>query len=224
MLNCKRCDLDAPKDRHPWLEIPITDYEAHMALPSVGQAQLLGTALQRTVTQFQPRSLAVLGVAGGNGLELVDPAIVRRVVALDFNPDYVALCTRRHATSFDQFEPVLHDLSQGPPPIAPVECIFAGLVLEYLCIESFCGYLADLLTTDGNFAALLQLPSASLPEISASPFSSLSRLEPAFSFVHPTSLDDALFARGFSRIASERYKIDSGKSFYYASYQITNAT
>jgi len=31
--------------RHPWLEIPITDYEAHMALPSVGQAQLLGAAL-----------------------------------------------------------------------------------------------------------------------------------------------------------------------------------
>jgi len=176
---------------HPWLEIPITEYEAHMALPSVGQTQLLGTALQRIVTQFQPRSLAVLGVAGGNGLELVDPAIVRRVVALDFNSDYLALCTHRHATSFDQFEPVLHDLSQGPPLIAPVECIFAGLVLEYLCIELFCGYLAALLTTAGNFSALLQLPSATLPEISTSPFSSLSRLEPAFSFVHPTSLDNA---------------------------------
>src|SRR5436190_15631869 len=209
--------------RHPWLEIPIGDYEAHMALPSVGQAQLLGTALQRTVTQFQPRSLAVFGVAGGNGLELVARAMVRRVVALDFNPDYLALCTRRHATSFDQFEPVLHDLSQGPPAIAPVECIFAGLVLEYLCVELFSGYLASLLTTGGSFAALLQLPSATVPEISASPFASLTRLEPTFSFVHPTSLDDALSARGFSRITSERYDLDSGKSFYYASYQITNA-
>ena len=209
--------------RHPWLEIPIGDYEAHMALPSVGQAQLLGTALQRTVIQFQPRSLAVFGVAGGNGLELVARAMVRRVVALDFNPDYLALCTRRHATSFDQFEPVLHDLSQGPPAIAPVECIFAGLVLEYLCVELFSGYLASLLTTGGSFAALLQLPSATVPEISASPFASLTRLEPTFSFVHPTSLDDALSARGFSRITSERYDLDSGKSFYYASYQITNA-
>jgi hypothetical protein len=209
--------------RHPWLEIPIGDYEAHMALPSVGQAQLLGTALQRTVTQFQPRSLAVFGVAGGNGLELIERAMVRRVVALDFNPDYLALCTRRHATDFDQFEPVLHDLSQAPPTIAPVECIFAGLVLEYLCVELFCGYLASLLTTGGSFAALLQLPSATVPEISASPFSSLTRLEPAFSFVHPTSLDDALSARGFSRITSQRYDLDSGKSFYYASYQITNA-
>lgn len=194
-----------------------------MALPSVGQAQLLGTALERTVNQFQPRSLAVFGVAGGNGLELVERAMVRRVVALDFNPDYLALCTHRHATSFDQFEPVLHDLSQGPPAIAPVECIFAGLVLEYLCVELFCGYLASLLTTGGSFATLLQLPSATVPEISASPFSSLTRLEPAFSFVHQTSLDDALSSRGFSRITSERYDLDSGKSFYYGSYQITNA-
>lgn len=194
-----------------------------MASPLVGQAQLLGAALQRTVIQFRPRSLAVFGVAGGNGLELVPRSMVRRVVALDFNPDYLALCTRRHAASFDQFEPVLHDLTQGPPAIAPVECIFAGLVLEYICVELFCGYLASLLTTGGSFAALLQLPSATVPEISPSPFSSLTRLEPAFSFVHQTSLDDALSCRGFSRITSERYDLDSGKSFYYASYQITHA-
>jgi hypothetical protein len=209
--------------RHPWLEIPIADYEAHMALPSVGQAQLLSAALQRTVSQFQPRSLAVFGVAGGNGLEFVERAIVRRVVALDFNPDYLALCSRRYAASFARFEPVLHDLSQGPPVITPVECIFAGLVLEYLCVESFCGYLTSLLTPGGRFAALLQLPSPTLPEVSTTPFTSLTRLEPAFSFVDPASLDDSLSVHGFSRIDSDRYDLDSGKSFYYASYQVTNA-
>src|SRR5262245_48736469 len=159
--------------RHPWFEVPIADYEAHMALPSVGQAQLLRTMLQRTVVQFQPCSLAVLGVAGGNGLECLDRTLVRRVVALDFNPDYLALCSRRYAASFTECGPVLHDLSLGPPGITPVECIFAGLVLEYVCVESFCGYLASLLPTDGNFAVLLQLPSPTLPEVSASPFTSL---------------------------------------------------
>src|SRR5262245_40982741 len=123
--------------RHPWLDIPIAEYEAHMALPSIGQAQLLGTALLRTVTQFRPHSLAVLGVAGGNGLECLDRGLVRRVVALDFNPEYLALCSQRYAASFTEFEAVLHDLSQGPPGISPVECVFAGLVLEYLCVESF---------------------------------------------------------------------------------------
>lgn len=209
--------------RHPWLEIPIDDYEAHMSLPSVGQAQLLCAALKRTVTQCQPRSLAVFGVAGGNDLQFVDRAVVHRMVALDFNPDYVALCSRRFAASFAEFEPVLHDLSQGPPVIAPVECIFAGLVLEYLCVESFSRYLSSLLTPGGRFTALLQLPSATLPEVSVTPFTSLTCLEPAFSFVPPESLHDALSAHGFLRIADDRYDLDSGKSFYYVSYQVTNA-
>jgi len=208
---------------HPWLEIPIADYEAHMALPSVGQAQLLSDALQRIVAEFQPLSLAVLGVAGGNGLDAVERAVVRRVVALDFNADYLALCSRRYASSFDAFEPVLHDLSHGPPDIAPVECVFAGLVLEYLCLESFCDYLASLLTPGGSFAALLQLPSPTLPEVSPSPFSSLTRLESAFCFVEPSRLHDCLSAYGFSRISADRYDLESGKSFYYASYQVPNA-
>jgi hypothetical protein len=203
---------------HPWLEIPIDDYEAHMALPSVGQAQLLSTALQRTVAQFQPPSLAVLGVAGGNGLQFVERDVVQRVVALDFNPDYLALCSRRYAASFAEFEAVLHDLSHGPPDITPVDCIFAGLVLEYLCVESFCGYLASLLTAGGNFAVLLQLPSRTIPEVSPSPFTSLTRLESSFSFVDPASLHDSLSAFGFSRITADRYDLSSGKSFYYASY------
>jgi hypothetical protein len=209
--------------RHPWLEIPIDEYEAHMALPSVGQAQLLDATLQRTVKEFQPRSLAVLGVAGGNGLESLDRATVRRVVALDFNPDYLALCTRRFAASFAQFQPVLHDLSQGPPLITPVECIFAGLVLEYVPVEPFCAYLASLLTVGGHFAALLQLPSPTLPEVSPSPFSSLNRLESAFSFVPPASLQDSLSAHGFTRVAVDRYDLDCGKSFCYVSCQVTNA-
>jgi hypothetical protein len=71
---------------NPWLQVPLADYEAHMALPSVAQAQLLGATLHRVVSEFRPRSLAVLGVAGGNGLELIDPEIVGRLVAVDLNP------------------------------------------------------------------------------------------------------------------------------------------
>src|SRR6185295_17686031 len=108
---------------------------------------------------------------------------------------------------------------QGPPGIAPVECVFAGLVLEYLCVESFCGYLASLLTTGGGFAALLQLPSPTVSEVSPSPFTSLTRLESAFSFVDLASLQDCLSAQGFSQIVGDQYDLDSGKSFYYASYQ-----
>lgn len=205
--------------QHPWLEIPIADYEAHMSLPSIGQAPLLGAVLQRTVAAFRPRSLAVLGVAGGNGLETIVHSGVQRVVALDFNPDFLALCSQRFAASFDQFEPVLHDLSQGPPPVEPVDCVFAGLVLEYLDAKAFCAYLPSIIAPQGYFATLLQLPSPTLPEVSPSPFISLQRLEKSFCCVAPDALDEQLAVRGFLRVASQQYELVSGKSFHYAAYQ-----
>jgi hypothetical protein len=216
-------DRDRCKMTHPWLEIPIADYEAHMALPSVGQAQLLAATLRQLVSTFRPRTLAVLGAAGGNGLELVDPAIVHRVVALDFNPEFLTVCADRHAASFVQFEPILHDLSLGPPTIRPVECVYAGLVLEYLVPEDFCAYLPSLLTGGGVFAALLQLPSPSLAEVSSSPFRSLEKLQAAFSFVTPERLRDALAGRGFTLIEHDRIDLASGKSFYYAAYRTGDA-
>lgn len=96
-------------------------------------------------------------------------------------------------------------------------------MLEYLCVESFCDYLASLLTPNGSIAVLLQLPSPTLPEVSPSPFASLARLESVFSFVQPSYLHESLSARGFSRLVADQYDLVSGKSFYYASYQATNA-
>ena len=29
-----------PKMNDPWLEVPLADYEEHMALPDIGQAQM----------------------------------------------------------------------------------------------------------------------------------------------------------------------------------------
>ena len=208
-------------DPNPWLRIPLSDYEGHMSLPEVAQAQMLAGLLKGIVTRFQPRSLAILGAAGGNGLEHVDSAIVRRVVALDFNPDYLAVCTSRYAASFAEFQPVLHDLSQGPPAMVPVECIFAGLVLEYLHLDAFCSYLPSLLGDGGIFATLLQLPSDGRPEVSVSPFPSLTQLQTAFSFVSPTHLHHSLSAHCFSRLTDEQYDLDTGKSFHFASCQLT---
>jgi hypothetical protein len=204
---------------HPGLEIPISDYEGHMALPSVGQSELLASTLRRVVRTFRPRSLAVLGAAGGNGLELVDPAIVGRVIAVDFNPEYLAVCTSRYAASFARFEPILHDLSQGPPAFEPVECVYAGLVLEYLPTDRFFAYLASLIASGGIFAALVQLPSPDLPEVSPSPFHSLEKLQPVFSAINPEWMLQTLVMRGFSLAEEERIVLGTGKSFHYAAYR-----
>lgn len=204
---------------NPWLDIPLADYEAHMALPEVGQAELLAATLQWALEHFRPRSLLVPGVAGGNGLDRVDTTIVERVVALDIHPGFLDLCTQRHGSRFTVYEAVLHDLDQGPPRIAPVEAIVAGLVLEYVEVPAFCTCLSAMLVPGGTFTVLLQRPAAHLPEVTPSPYTRLAGLARGFRFVDPDALDALLVAAGFSRITMDHPGLPSGKRFFRAAYR-----
>ena len=56
----------------PWREIPLSDYEAHMSLPSVGQARMLADQLALLLERHAPISVAIIGCAGGNGLDRID--------------------------------------------------------------------------------------------------------------------------------------------------------
>ena len=55
--------------KNPWLRIPASDYEAHMALPQVSQTQALNKLMASSLAQYTPRSLAVIGCTTGNGFE-----------------------------------------------------------------------------------------------------------------------------------------------------------
>jgi hypothetical protein len=173
---------------NPWLQIPLRDSEGHMAHATVAQARMLSAVLREAVAELQPRSLAILGAAGGNGLEAVDAASVRRVVATDRNPEYLTACTERRAHRFTHYEAVLHDLSTGPPPFAPVDLVFAGLLLEYLDGYILFDLLPPLLSARGVFVTLLQLHSARLSTVSRLPFTGMSRLGPVFHVVDPAKL------------------------------------
>jgi len=41
--------------KNPWLDIPLADYEGHMALPNVGQAQLLSDVFASALSKYKSR-------------------------------------------------------------------------------------------------------------------------------------------------------------------------
>ena len=53
----------------PWLDIPLEDYEGHMALPEIAPARMLADELESAVRQHAPSSVAIIGCSGGNGFE-----------------------------------------------------------------------------------------------------------------------------------------------------------
>jgi hypothetical protein len=111
--------------KNPWLNIPLSDYEAHMALPGVAQAQLLAEILAGQLQSRQPSSLAVIGCAGGNGFERIAPEVTRRVVGVDLNGRFLEEVRTRYENQFERLELVEGDLLTNAVAFTPV-----NLVLE----------------------------------------------------------------------------------------------
>jgi len=116
--------------RNPWLDISLADYEGHMALPTVGQARLLSDVFASALSRYEPRSVAVLGCAGGNGFDRVSSKMTERVVGVDLNPDYVLNARTRFDHRIPLLELLVGDVQKDEFSFAPVELVFAGLLFE----------------------------------------------------------------------------------------------
>ena len=80
---------------NPWLEVPLADYENHMNSAGVEQLAALSELFAEALAYCQPESVAVIGIAGGNGLDRVDNTVTRRVVGIDINPAYLDAVRQR---------------------------------------------------------------------------------------------------------------------------------
>ncbi len=99
--------------KNPWLEIPLADYEGHMALPEVAQATLLADVFEKALRKHAPASVSILGCAGGNGFDRIDPQVTTRVVGIDINPAYIAIARDRFQRRLLGLELIVADLQQG---------------------------------------------------------------------------------------------------------------
>jgi hypothetical protein len=205
--------------RSPWLDIPLCDYEGHMALPAIGQAQMLATEFDALLTRWAPSSVAVIGCAGGNGFDRVRPGITRRLVGIDINPQYIQELAYRHAQGIAGLELYVRDIQAPLEPIEPVDLVYAALVMEYVEPVAALRNLKALCRADGILATVLQLPSVGAPPVSHSPFARLRELASALHLVAPSDLADKAAAQGFALRSAHHVALSSGKAFAVQVYQ-----
>ncbi len=198
---------------NPWLSIPLEEYEAHMSLPAVQQAQLLAEIFSDAVRDYSPASLALLGCAGGNGLENIAAFKDIRVVAIDINPDYVDKARSRFSASFSDATFLTLDIEQTPLPTEPVDLVFAALIFEYVNAEQALQNLIPALTRRGILRVVLQLPAAGKAAITPSPYSSLSALNGFMNLISPDRLVFWAEQSGFKLSYQESRKTKPGKAF-----------
>jgi len=200
------------ESENPWLEIPLEDYESHMAAPSVEQTAMLAETLGSLLRAHHPGSLALLGSAGGNGLEQVDPLVTKKVVIVDLNADYLTVCARRFRHKFEHFESVLCDLSTRPPLDEPVEFVYAGLVLEYLNQTFFLSYAPSLISSGGRIAFVFQ-NAASQGPVTDTGIASIRRLEAVHASVDVNEVVTTLSSNGMWVVDRRALATVPGKQF-----------
>ena len=69
--------------KNPWEEIPLSDYENHMQLNSVMQLQAMNEMMKGQFDAYSISSVAILGIAGGNGLEHIQKSKLKKVYGID---------------------------------------------------------------------------------------------------------------------------------------------
>ncbi len=199
--------------RNPWLDIPLADYEGHMALPNVDQAQLLSEVFAGALSKYAPRSVAVLGCAGGNGLDRVSSKVTQRVVGVDLNPDYVQQVRTRYDHQIPVLELFVGDVQTDEFAFAPVELVFAGLLFEYVDAEAVLAKIRAMLWPGGTLLTVVQLPSTAIPEITPSPFASLGALASVMRLLPPKLLRQLAAAHGYCETEAQTVEAAGGKEF-----------
>lgn len=203
--------------RNPWKDIPLADYEGHMA--QVAQAQLLADVFGEVLKEYSPRSIGVIGCAGGNGFEKVDPQVTRRVVGVDINRDYVDQARIRFCCRIPALELYVADIQTDNPVLLPVDVVFAALVFEYVDVAAALNTIRSMLNPGGVLVSLVQLPSAEASAVTPSPFSSVQALASCMRLVSPEVLKELAVSRGFESARSRVIDSPGGKQFHIHSFR-----
>ncbi len=198
---------------NPWLGVPLSDYEGHMNSPEVQQLSALADLFAEAVGQCRPASIAILGIAGGNGLDHIDGSVTKRVVGLDLNPDYLDAARARYP-SLPGLELHCIDLAGSIGNIRPVQLVHAALVFEHAGADRCLDNALALVEPGGTLAVVLQLPTTVAQAVAATPFPSMQNLKTHFTLIDSNWLSRTLEARRFHLVSVTQRSLPAGKAFW----------
>jgi hypothetical protein len=198
---------------NPWLQVPLADYENHMNSAGVEQLKALSDLFAEALTYCRPESVAVIGIAGGNGLDRIDSAVTRRVVGIDINAAYLDAVRQRYG-QMQGLELMCVDLAEQTAVCPPIQLVHAALVFEHAGADRCLDNALSLVCDGGSLSVVLQLPSDTAPGVSKSQFASIQTLSAGFVMIDPAQLRATIEARGFTTTRESLRELPAGKAFW----------
>lgn len=198
---------------NPWLAIALEDYEGHMGSDNVRQLEALSDLFRRALDLCIPESVAILGVAGGNGLERVDSAVTKRIVGLDINPCYLAAVRQRYS-ALPGLEICCGDLTDTHLNLTPVALVHAALIFEHTGLGRCLENTLSLVEPGGRLSVVLQLPSEVERDVTPTRYSSMQALRDCFELIDVSQFCRRLEEKGFRLVQQEQRFLPAGKAFW----------
>ena len=176
----------------------------------VQQLDALSELFAAVLERCQPPSVAIVGVAGGNGLDRIDSSLTKRIIGLDLNRRYLDEARKRYGGTCNLS---LHcvDLAEELVELEPVHLVHAALIFEHAGIDRCLENAVSLVKDGGALCVVLQLPSQSDGEIGSTNFSSMLTLKDNFALVDPISLQRKLTGVGFRIVHEALRAVPHGK-------------
>jgi hypothetical protein len=198
---------------NPWLAIPLEDYEAHMSSAGVQQLAVLADLFQYALDYCIPKSVAVLGIAGGNGLEHIDCTVTKGIVGVDINQRFLDVVRRRFGT-LPGIELHCCDLAQQNFSLAPVALVHAALVFEHAGLGLPLANALSLVAPGGFFSAVLQLPSENEEAVACTGYASMQTLKHDFALIDTGEFQRLLAEQEFQLVKQEHRPAPGGKALW----------
>jgi hypothetical protein len=208
---------------HPWRGIGLDVYERHMSDARVGQLQRLREITGEQLAAYPGRAVGVLGVAGGNGLDLIDPQAVEAVYGYDINPDYLLACEGRYRAVFGDRLHLVEATIDRDLTIQRVDLLIANLIVEYVGGEEFAAFAAANAARIGLVSCVIQFNDAQGFVSSTPDASAFDGLATVASDVEPDALAALMSAVEFACVGSGEYPLPNGKTLVRLDFRPASA-
>jgi hypothetical protein len=206
---------------HPWRGIGLDVYERHMSDAQVGQIQTLHDITGEQLAAYPSRAIGVLGIAGGNGLDLIDPRTTDAVYGYDVNPDYLAACEARYRDGLGDRLHLIEASIDRSLTIERVGLLIANLIIEYVGAEEFVAFAAANARSIGVLSCVIQRNDAEGFVSSTQYASSFDALASVSSDVDAEMLTAAMSDAGFVALGRGEYPLPNGKALVRQDFRMT---
>ena len=153
-----------------------------MGAAGVQQLSVLSELFRCALDRCIPESVAVLGVAGGKGLEQINCSATKRIVGVDINQRYLDKVQRRFGT-LAGLELHCRDLAERAFSLAPVALVHAALIFEHVGLGIALENALSLVAPDGALSVVLQFPSEDEQAVASTSYTSMHTLKQDFALI-----------------------------------------